>query len=152
MARDLSADPLRARFTPSPAAVIVVCAVGLTILGLTVLFSASASFKQGPYYYLHKQVIGVVFAAVLCFVTSRIDLEFVRRYAVWIGGAALRCPEAGFLLPVGPAHRRVGASRILLRITRHWIIQNDQFMKIELGQLECDGDELLQAAGGPANL
>ena len=89
MARDLSADPLRARFTPSPAAVIVVCAVGLTILGLTVLFSASASFKQGPYYYLHKQVIGVVFAAVLCFVTSRIDLEFVRRYAVWIGGAAL---------------------------------------------------------------
>ena len=45
---------LRARFIPNPAAIIVVCAIGLTILGLTVLFSASAAFKQGPFFYLSK--------------------------------------------------------------------------------------------------
>jgi cell division protein FtsW len=117
MARDQSADPLRTRFTPSPAAVIVVSAVGLTILGLTVLFSASASFKQGPYFYLHKQVIGVVLAAVLCFVTSRLDLEFVRRYAVWLGGAALlllaltALPHVGTVVNGSRRWLGVGAAR-----------------------------------------
>ena len=77
----------RARFVDNPAAIIVVCAIGLTILGLTVLFSASASFKQGPYFYLNKQVIGVVLAAAVCFVTSRLNLDYVRRYAWWVAGA-----------------------------------------------------------------
>ena len=63
------------------------CALGLTFLGLTILFSASAWFKQGPYYYLNKQVVGVVAAAVLCFVVSRINLDYARRYAWWIAGA-----------------------------------------------------------------
>lgn len=90
MAREPIAETPRARFIPGPVAVIIVCAVALTILGLTVLFSASASLKQGrPYDYLNKQLIGAVLAAVVCFVTSRLDLEFVRRYAVWIGAAAL---------------------------------------------------------------
>src|ERR1035437_1130757 len=89
MSRELPADAPRARFVVNPAAIIVVCAIGLTILGLTVLFSASASFKQGPYYYLNKQLIGVAFAAVVCFVTSRLNLDYLRRYAWWIGGAVL---------------------------------------------------------------
>ncbi|RFC41966.1 MAG: cell division protein FtsW [Verrucomicrobia bacterium] len=86
MSRDLSAEAPRARFVVNPAAIIVVCAIGLTILGLTILFSASASFKQGPYYYLNKQLIGVVLAAVVCFVTSRLNLDYLRKYAWWIGG------------------------------------------------------------------
>ena len=90
MAREPFAEAPRARFIPSPVAVIIVCAVALTILGLTVLFSASVSLKLGrPYDYLNKQLIGAVLAAVVCFVTSRLDLEFVRRYAVWLGAAAL---------------------------------------------------------------
>jgi cell division protein FtsW len=32
-------------------------------LGLTILFSASVSLKQDPYFYLDKQVVGVVAAA-----------------------------------------------------------------------------------------
>ena len=77
-------EAARLRFVPDPVAVIVVCAVALTILGLTVLFSASASFKQGPYYYLGKQLGGVAASALLCFVMSRINLDYVRRYAWWV--------------------------------------------------------------------
>jgi cell division protein FtsW len=59
---------------------------------LSILFSASASFKtkQGvevPYQYLQKQLVGVAAAAVICFIASRINLDYLRRYAWWIGGA-----------------------------------------------------------------
>lgn len=73
----------------NPATVIVACAFGLTLLGLSILFSASASFRQGPYFYLNKQLIGVAAAAVLCLITSRLNLDYLRRYAWWIGGALL---------------------------------------------------------------
>lgn len=73
----------------NPASIILVCAIGLTFLGLTILFSASAWFKKGPYFYLNKQLIGVVAAAVLCFVTSRLNLDYLRRYAWWIAGACV---------------------------------------------------------------
>lgn len=82
-------DPARSRSVLNPVALIVLCALGLTFLGLTILFSASASFKQGPYFYLHKQLIGVVAAGVLCFIVSRVDLDYVRRYAWWIAGGFL---------------------------------------------------------------
>lgn len=83
MARDRSDDQNAPRFSLNPAAIIVVCAVGLSILGLTILFSASASFAQGPYYYLIKQVGGLAVAAFICALVSRVDLEYVRRY-VWV--------------------------------------------------------------------
>lgn len=94
MASDRPAEPPRARFILKPATIIVVCALGLTSLGLSILFSASASFKtkQGvevPYQYLQKQLIGVAAAAAICFVASRINLDYLRRYAWWIGGALL---------------------------------------------------------------
>lgn len=76
-------------FALTPAAVIVLCALALTFLGLSILFSASASFKQGPYFYLDKQVMGVGVAAIACFVTSRLNLDYLRQYAWWIGGAML---------------------------------------------------------------
>ena len=84
-----SAAAPRASLLVNPAALIAVCCIGLTILGLTILFSASASFKQGPYFYLNKQLIGIAGAAVLCFVASRLNLDYLRRYAWWIGGAAV---------------------------------------------------------------
>jgi cell division protein FtsW len=73
----------------NPATIIIVCALGLTFLGLTILFSASAWFKKGPYFYLNKQLIGVVAAGVVCFVVSRMNLDYIRRYAWWIGGGCL---------------------------------------------------------------
>lgn len=84
-----ASSAVRPRLGVTPAAVIVVCAVALTILGLTILFSASASYKQGPYYYLNKQLLGVVLASGGCVLASRLDFEHLRRYAWFIGGAAL---------------------------------------------------------------
>jgi len=89
MARDPLTEAPRARFVVNPVAIIVVCAVGLTILGLTILFSASASYKQGPYYYLNKQLLGVAAAAALCFVASRLNLDYLRRHVWWIAGITL---------------------------------------------------------------
>ncbi len=94
MAQDRFADRPRARFLLNPATIIVVCAIGLTSLGLSILFSASASFKtkQGvevPYQYLQKQLVGVAAAAAICFIASRINLDYLRRYAWWIGGVLL---------------------------------------------------------------
>ena len=73
---------------------MIVCALGLTFLGLTILFSASAWFKNKhgvavPYLYLSKQVVGVLGAGVLCFVASRLNLDYLRRYAWWIAGGFL---------------------------------------------------------------
>lgn len=81
--------PTRAHQLINPAALIAVCCIALTILGLTILFSASASFKQGPYYYLNKQILGVFMAGGLCLLASRINLDYARRYAWWIAGIAL---------------------------------------------------------------
>ena len=83
------ADRFRTRFSVTPAAVLIVCALALSLLGLTILFSASAAFRQGAYFYLNKQLAGVVVAAGLCFVVSRLDLDYVRRYAWWIAGAVV---------------------------------------------------------------
>jgi cell division protein FtsW len=85
---DSSHSP-RGAFALNSAAVMVVCVVSLLILGLTILFSASAAFRQGPYYYLNKQLIGVGLAAVACILASRIDLEGMRRYVWVIGVGAL---------------------------------------------------------------
>ena len=84
-----SVAPSRASLFVNPAALIAVCCIGLTILGLTILFSASASFRQGPYFYLNKQLIGVFLAGVVCFVASRVNLDYARRYAWWIAGITL---------------------------------------------------------------
>jgi cell division protein FtsW len=89
MASERSAESFRARSFANPVAAIVVCAIGLTFLGLTILFSASVSLKQDPYFYLNKQVLGVVAAGLLCFVASRIDLDYARRAAAWIAALAL---------------------------------------------------------------
>jgi cell division protein FtsW len=68
---------------------MVLCAAGLASLGLTILFSASVSYQVGPWYYLTKQLVGLGIATLTALVISRINIEFFRRYAWWIGGAAL---------------------------------------------------------------
>jgi cell division protein FtsW len=79
----------RARLIGGPVAFIVVCAIALTFLGVTILFSASVSLKKDPYFYLDKQVAGVAAAVLLCFVASRIDLDYARKASVWIAALAL---------------------------------------------------------------
>jgi cell division protein FtsW len=128
MASDPSAETPRARFAINPAAIIVVCAVSLTLLGLTILFSATASDRHGPYFYLGKQIIGVVLAIGLCFVMSRLNLDYVRRYAWWIGGGLL-----GLLVLVIVPH--IG---ITVNGSRRWLgygaarLQVSEFAKLGL--------------------
>jgi len=90
MVHDVPApDTHRGRFTFNPAAVIVVCAIGLVFLGLSVLFSATVSFKGGPYSYLGKQIFGVAMAGLAAFVVSRMNLEYARRHVWLVGGVAI---------------------------------------------------------------
>ncbi len=89
MARAKSVGSTRGGSVLNPAAIIVVCAVGLTILGLTILFSASAGFAQGPYFYLKKQLIGVALAIFVCWVVSRVNLDVARRYVWVVAGVTL---------------------------------------------------------------
>jgi len=108
--------------TPSsPAAIIVVCAVGLTILGLTILFSASMGFAQGPYYYVLKQCVGVALAALVCLVTSRINLNWLRRY-VWVLAVGLGLLLVAVLIPgvgieVNGSRRWLGLGGLRLQIS-----------------------------------
>ncbi|MDO8540948.1 MAG: putative peptidoglycan glycosyltransferase FtsW [Opitutaceae bacterium] len=116
------------RFLLNPATVIAVCAIGLTLLGLSILFSASASFRQGPYFYLNKQIVGVVAATGLCLLMSRVDLDYLRRYAWWIGGALL-------VLLVLVAIPHIG---IAVKGSRRWLgfgsvrVQISEFAKLGL--------------------
>ncbi len=126
-----SRDIRRAAFAANPVTLIVVCAAGLTVLGLIVLFSASASLRQDPYYYIDKQLAGVAAAAALCFVASRLDLDYLRRYVWWIGGALIFL----LLLVLVPG---IG---IAVKGSRRWIgggafrIQVSEFAK--LGMVFC---------------
>jgi cell division protein FtsW len=97
----MPSEPLeKSRWVPviNPAAIILVCVLGLSILGLTVLFSASVSLKIDPYFYLTKQLIWFVLAAVACFAVSRLDLEDARRH-VWVFAAVCLVGLALVLLP-----------------------------------------------------
>src|SRR5690606_33780725 len=84
MARSAPApESNRARLALTPAAVIVMCSLALAILGLTILFSATVSFKQGPFSYLNKQVVGLGLAVGLAWFVSRLNIDFLRRF-VWV--------------------------------------------------------------------
>ncbi|MBS0664760.1 MAG: cell division protein FtsW [Verrucomicrobia bacterium] len=118
MAFDLPPPAPRARFVVNPVAIIVVCAIALTILGLTILFSASASYKQGPYFYLNKQIAGVVAAAVLCLVFSRLNLDYLRKHVWWIAGitlvmlALVLVPHVGIAVKGSKRWLGLGAARL----------------------------------------
>ena len=81
--------PTVVRSAANPGMLIVVCAAALFVLGLPTLFSATASFKQGPFFYLTKQLIGVVGSTMACVVVSRLDLEGMRRFSWIIGIGAI---------------------------------------------------------------
>ncbi len=105
----------------NPATIIVVCALSLTLLGLAILFSASAAMKQNAYFYLQKQVIGVVVAVIFGAVVSRVDLDYLRRYAGWIAGiflvllALVLVPHVGVWR--GGARRWLGFGPMLVQIS-----------------------------------
>ncbi|MFA6962387.1 MAG: putative peptidoglycan glycosyltransferase FtsW [Opitutaceae bacterium] len=121
-------DSNRGRFSFNPAAVIVVCAIGLVFLGLSILFSATVSFKGGPYSYLNKQLIGVGLAAFAAFVVSRLNLEYARRHVKLVAGVSI----AALILVLIP---HLGIS---VKGSRRWLgygfarLQVSEFAKIAM--------------------
>lgn len=112
------AEVSRPRSLLNPATIIVVCAIGLTLLGLTILFSASASMKEGTYFYLSKQLAGVAAATVLCLIVSRLNLDYARHYAWWVGGIFLvmltlvLIPHVGIAVKGSRRWLGLGAARV----------------------------------------
>jgi cell division protein FtsW len=112
----------------NPATVILVCALSLSILGFTVLFSASVSLKADPYFYLSKQLVWFVLAAGACFVVSRVDLIQARQY-VWVFAAVCL---VGLLLVLVPG---IG---IAVKGSRRWLgfgparLQVSEFAKLAM--------------------
>jgi cell division protein FtsW len=101
--------PPRVAAAIAPAAIIVVCCAILAVLGLVVLSSAAVAERAGPLAYVTKQVIGLGLAGAAAFVVSRLDLEYLRTYVLWIAAAAVllmlmaRMPGLG--VSVNGSHR-----------------------------------------------
>jgi len=73
----------------NPASLILVCAIGLTLLGITVLFSASVSFRSDPYFFVRRQVTWLGIALLVGFIAARVNLEKMRGLTWWIAGILL---------------------------------------------------------------
>jgi cell division protein FtsW len=112
----------------NPAVVMLVCVLSLSILGFTVLFSASVSLKADPYFYLSKQLLWFVLAGGACLAVSRMDLEHARRY-VWVFAAVCLL---GLLLVLIPG---IG---IAVKGSRRWLgfgplrLQISEFAKLAM--------------------
>lgn len=68
----------------NPATLILVAAVALTVLGVTVLFSASMSIRTDPYFFVRRQVIFVGAALVIGFLAARLNFERLRKFTWWL--------------------------------------------------------------------
>mgnify|MGYP002780222570 CR=1 FL=1 len=125
--RDAVPDPRtrgardRWRMTPEARALTVVSGV-LALIGLVVLFSASAitamNEDKPPYAYFLKQAQGLLVGVVAFAVTAKLDAERWQRWAWWIMGGSLLMMLAT-VLPFPPfntiiAPERNGSHRFLL--------------------------------------
>lgn len=85
----------------NPPALILVLALGLALLGVTILFSASASIKLDPYYFVRRQLLWITIALFVGFLAARVNLEKLRRFtwviaiAIVLGLIAVRIPGIG---------------------------------------------------------
>ncbi|MBC2608197.1 FtsW/RodA/SpoVE family cell cycle protein [Pelagicoccus albus] len=71
----------------NPAAVVLACAAILTILGVTILFSASLHIhKSSPYYFIEKQAMWIGLTLLVGLVIQLVNLDWIRRF-VWFGYA-----------------------------------------------------------------
>ncbi len=119
---------LRVRPFVNPASLILVCAVGLTLLGITILFSASSWFRTDPYFFVRRQVMWLGAALVVGFVASRVNLERMRRFTWWFVG----------LLLLGLAVTLVPSIGVTVNGARRWLefgmarLQVSEFAKLGL--------------------
>lgn len=127
-AESLQTRPAPAHQPFQPVWIVLVCALALTCLGITILFSSTVSLRLDPYYFLKRQVVFLGLAVALGWFVSRVDLDYFRRYAWIIAGAALVALLA--VLVPGVGVKVNGAQRwIELGFTR---VQPSEFAKIAM--------------------
>ena len=68
---------------------IVLIVVGLTFLGLVILFSASQSMHDDPTVLLKKQLIWLVLATIAGGIAMMVNLEALREYAYWLAAGSV---------------------------------------------------------------
>lgn len=112
----------------NPASLMLVCAVALTLLGVTILFSASSAFRSDPYFFVRRQVMWLGVALVCGFLASRVNLERLRRFTWWFVG----------LLFVGLGVTLVPGIGVEVNGARRWLelgvmrVQVSEFAKLGL--------------------
>ena len=68
---------------------IILIVVGLTFLGLVILFSASQSMHDDPTVLLRKQLIWLVLASIAGGIAMMVNLEALREYAYWLAAGSV---------------------------------------------------------------
>lgn len=82
----------------NPASLILVCAVALTLLGVTILFSASMSFRTDAYFFVRRQTTWLGLALLVGFLAARVNLEKLRKFTWWFA-AILAVALVAVLVP-----------------------------------------------------
>ncbi len=110
----------------NPGFIIILCVSVLTLLGISILFSATAHFGSDPYYFLKRQLIWLVIAMAGCAMVCLVNLENSKRY-VWI---------ASFILLVGLVLVLIPSVGIYVNGSRRWLplgpmrLQISEFAKL----------------------
>lgn len=73
----------------NPAFVVLFCVAALTLLGISILFSATAHSSADPYFFLKRQVIWLGIAVVAGFTVSIVPLEKSQKLAWVVYGVLL---------------------------------------------------------------
>ena len=68
---------------------IILIVIGLTFLGLVILFSASQSMHDDPTVLLKKQLIWLVLATIAGGIALMVNLEALREYAYWLAAGSV---------------------------------------------------------------
>ncbi len=111
-----------------PGVIILVCAVSLTVFGVSVLFSASAHSGSDPYFFIRRQFMWLGIALLVGFFLSLVNLDGLKRFA-W---PALAVSLAGLVLVLIPG---IGVE---VNGARRWIdlgfmrVQVSEFAKLGL--------------------
>lgn len=98
----------------NPATVVLLCAVILSVLGITVLFSASLPLDHAqPYRFLEKQALWMGITVVVGLIIFKVNLEWARKF-IWTGYGLCALGLVAVLVP-GVGHW-VNGSRSWIRI------------------------------------
>ncbi len=83
----------------NPATVIFFCAVAQSILGITILFSASLPVNQSdPYFFIGKQAMWIAITCAIGYAAYKTDLEWARKF-IWFFYALCAAALVAVLIP-----------------------------------------------------